>query len=62
MISLVESVGVLPGIMRLLGMVLKARLNGLYQQNPFFFVESGVPIVTPRVLSDRELQELMGTI
>ncbi len=51
-----KSAGVLSGVLRVFGMVLKARLDGRYKQNPFFVMESGRPIVTPTVLSAEELQ------
>ena len=44
--------GVLSGTLRIIGMMLKARIDGSYKQNPFFRVESGAPVVTPKVLSD----------
>lgn len=52
--------GVLSGTLRVLGMILRARLDGRYKQNPFFVVESGTPIVTPKVLSDEELKNVKG--
>jgi hypothetical protein len=38
--------------------ILKARIDGSYRDTPFFVPESGFPIVTPIVLSDRELEIL----
>ncbi|NJK52211.1 MAG: hypothetical protein HC936_04115 [Leptolyngbyaceae cyanobacterium SU_3_3] len=57
-----KSTGVLSGILRVLGMVLRARLDGRSKQTPFFVVESGTPIVTPKVLSDEELKNVKDTV
>jgi Family of unknown function (DUF6151) len=57
-----KSTGSLFGILRVLSMVLKARLDGRYKQNPFFVVESGTPIVTPKVLSEEELKTVKDTV
>jgi hypothetical protein len=57
-----KSIGLLSGTLRILSMVLKARLNGSYKQTPFFILESGASIVTPKVLSDRELQAVMDAV
>jgi Family of unknown function (DUF6151) len=57
-----KSIGLLSGTLRILSMVLKARLNGSYKHTPFFILESGAPIVTPKVLSDRELKAVMDAV
>jgi hypothetical protein len=48
--------GMVPGILRILAMILRARLNGAYRRTPFFLIATGAPIVTPKVLtmSERE--------
>jgi hypothetical protein len=46
--------GMVPGILRLIAMVLRARLNGAYKRTPFFFVDTGVPIVAPKILTHGE--------
>jgi Family of unknown function (DUF6151) len=48
--------GMVPGILKILAMVLRARLNGAYKRTPFFLIDSGAPIVTPKILtmSERE--------
>lgn len=53
-----KSAGVLSGTLRLLGMMLKARFDGRYKQTPFFVMESGTPIVVPKVLTDQELKNI----
>jgi hypothetical protein len=49
-----SSIGMVPGILRLIAMVLRARLDGAYKRTPFFLVETGVPIVAPKILTNRE--------
>jgi hypothetical protein len=34
--------------------LIAARLNGSYRHTPFFAVESGTPVVAPRVLTQAE--------
>jgi Family of unknown function (DUF6151) len=46
--------GMVPGISRLIAMVLRARLNGAYKRNPFFSADTGVPIVAPKILTQGE--------
>jgi hypothetical protein len=50
-----ESKGILAGILRVFGMMLRSRFDGSYKQNPFFISETATLIVTPRVL-DRDLK------
>ncbi|WP_179228450.1 DUF6151 family protein [Leptolyngbya ohadii] len=57
-----QSTGVLPGTLRVFGMMLKARLDGRYKQTPFFAVESGTPIVTPKVLNAEELKQVKNAV
>lgn len=49
-------------IMRNLLMILKGRIDGSYQQTPFFDVESGLPVTTPQILSLQEYEDLMNTV
>ena len=42
--------------------ILKARLNGNYKQTPFFLVDSGAPIVTPKILNHQEYKDLMSSV
>jgi hypothetical protein len=48
--------GMVPGILRLIAMLLRARLSGAYKRTPFFTANTGVPIATPKILtmSERE--------
>jgi hypothetical protein len=47
--------GLLRGAMKVLAMVVKARLSGAWQRSPFFDAQTGVPVAAPRVLSANEL-------
>lgn len=58
----VRSMGLTAGILRVAGMVLKARLDGSYWKTPFFDTTTGAPVVTPSVLSAAQLQELKRAI
>jgi hypothetical protein len=53
-----RSAGALSGTLRVLSMILKARLDGRYKQNPFFVMEFGTPIAVPKVLNDQELKNV----
>jgi hypothetical protein len=44
-----KSIGL--GALRVMGMVIRSRLDGSYKQNPFFIPGTGVTIVTPQVLN-----------
>jgi hypothetical protein len=42
------------GILRVIGMVIRARVTGAYKQTPFFALDTGTPIVIPKILSPSE--------
>lgn len=54
--------GVLSGTLRVIGMMLKARFDGRYKQTPFFIMESGTPIVVPKVLNAEELKNVKNAV
>ncbi len=56
-----KSMGFFAGTLRVMGMVLRSRLDGSYKQNPFFVSATGNPIVTPKVLDRQELQDLIAS-
>jgi hypothetical protein len=58
----VKSVGVAAAILRLTGMILRARFDGSYKITPFFVTETGAPIVSPKVLSVQELKEVKSAV
>jgi hypothetical protein len=57
-----KSAGVLSGTLRAIGFILKARFDGRYKQTPFFVIESGTPIVVPKVLDDEELKNVKHSV
>jgi Family of unknown function (DUF6151) len=57
-----KSAGVLSGTLRVIGMILKARFDGSYKSTPFFVLDSGDPIVTPKVLSEQALKGVMDAV
>lgn len=50
------------GIVRILGMLLRARLNGSYRRTEFFSPETGAPVAPPKVLSREERDKLMRAV
>jgi hypothetical protein len=50
----VKSTSLVAFLMRLVPMILAARLTGRYQTTPFFSAVTGVPVVTPHVLTAAE--------
>jgi hypothetical protein len=54
--------GMVPGILRILVMVLGARLNGAYKRTPLFSTDSGAAIVTPKILSDNERKAVYALV
>ena len=57
-----RSKGVMSGILGLLAMVARARIDGSYKRTAFFSADTGVPIVTPTVLSQGERARLMNAV
>jgi len=57
-----KSGGFATSFLRLMGMMLRARIDGSFKTTPFFSAESGAPIVTPKVLNTEELQEIMSRV
>jgi hypothetical protein len=53
--------GATSGILRVLAMVARARIDGSYKRTAFFSVESGAPIAAPMVLSQDERASLLNT-
>lgn len=42
--------------------ILKARIDGSYKHTPFFSTDSGNPIVTPKILSSQEYENIMSVL
>jgi hypothetical protein len=49
-------------ILRVAGMVARARVDGSYKRSPFFAADTGAPIVAPKVLSSVEREKLMSAV
>jgi hypothetical protein len=56
-----RSAGVFVAVVRLGGMMLRARVTGAYRHTPFFSAD-GVPIAQPKVLSVDELRAVMTNV
>jgi hypothetical protein len=54
--------GATSGILRVLTMVARARIDGSYKRTAFFSVDSGAPIATPTVLSQGERASLLNAV
>jgi hypothetical protein len=50
------------GILRVLAMVARARIDGSYKRTALFSVDTGAPIVTPKVLNRSERDDLMKAV
>jgi hypothetical protein len=57
-----KAVGMGATILWFVATTLKARINGSYRQTPFFVVDRGTPVATPRVLSSQELASVMQAV
>jgi Family of unknown function (DUF6151) len=57
-----KTVGMGTTILWFLANVAKARIDGSYKQTPLFLVDTGTPIVSPRVLSSEERASVMNAV
>jgi hypothetical protein len=57
-----SSLAAMGGVARILGMLLRARLNGSYKRTVFFSPQTGAPVATPTVLSRDERDRLMQAV
>jgi hypothetical protein len=57
-----KTFGATSGILRVLAMVARARIDGSYKRTAFFAVDSGAPIASPRVLSQGERASLLDAV
>jgi hypothetical protein len=57
-----KTVGATSGILRLLAMMTRARIDGSYKRTPFFSADTGAPIATPTVLSHGERASLLNAL
>ncbi|MFG6094203.1 DUF6151 family protein [Leptothoe sp. ISB3NOV94-8A] len=49
-------------IIRNVTRIFRARIDGSYKQTPFFLVDSGIPIVSPKILSCQEYEDIMSAV
>lgn len=49
-------------ILRILSSMIRARLSGDYKHTPFFAVDTGKPVVPPKVLSSAERERVMNAL
>ncbi|WP_031293871.1 DUF6151 family protein [Leptolyngbya sp. Heron Island J] len=49
-------------IIRNVTRVFRARIDGSYKQTPFFLADSGIPIVSPKILSHQEYEDIMSAV
>ena len=57
-----KQVGLVSAMTRIMGMLLKARINGDYKHTPFFAAQSGAPLANPKILSSQELEDIMKAL
>jgi hypothetical protein len=57
-----SSLDALTGILRLLAMVTRARIDGSYRRTTLFSIDTGAPIATPKVLSRGELERVLSAV
>ncbi|MGC2029600.1 MAG: DUF6151 family protein [Steroidobacteraceae bacterium] len=50
------------GILRFIGMLIRARISGDYKRTPLFLPHTGAPVVAPKVLSQSERAALMNIL
>jgi Family of unknown function (DUF6151) len=53
-----KTYGVPSAMLRIIAMLLKARIFGAYKKTPFFDVQTGKPVAIPKVLGFDELKDL----
>ena len=51
-------VAMIAGMLRFIGMLIRARLSGEYKLTPLFIQETGAPVATPRILNQSERESL----
>lgn len=49
-------------VLRFMGSLARARLNGDYKRTPFFSPDSGIPVVPPTVLTSNERERVMNAV
>jgi hypothetical protein len=57
-----DLLGTISVLSRFVAMLVSARLTGSYKRTPFFAPNTGAPVVTPRVLSRSEREQVTNTV
>ena len=57
-----KQIGLVSAVLRIMGMILKSRINGDYRQTPFFAADSGQPVAKPKVLNSQEFADIMSAL
>jgi hypothetical protein len=55
-------VSTVTSILRFMGSLIRARLDGSYKSTPFFTLDRGTPVVPPKVLTSSELERIMNAV
>jgi len=55
-------ISTLTSILRFIGSLIRARLDGSYKHTPFFAPDRGTPVVPPQVLTCSELERVMNAV
>lgn len=55
-------IGLIVIIARNIMRMFKARIDGSYKQTPFFLVDSGTPLVSPKILNNQEYDDVMSNV
>jgi len=51
-----------PVILRFIGFLVGARIDGSYKRSPFFAADTGAPVAVPKVLESGERERLMSVV
>jgi hypothetical protein len=57
-----SAIGTIAAVLPFMLSVVRARVDGSYQSTPFFNVNRGTPVVSPKVLSSSERERVMNAV
>ena len=55
-------ISTIASVVRFLGSLIRARLDGSYRHTPFFASDRGTPVVAPKVLTSSERERVMNAV
>jgi hypothetical protein len=55
-------ISTIASVLRFLGSLIRARLDGSYKRTPFFAPDRGTPVVPPKVLTSIERERVMKAV